>query len=172
MLPHSAGHGQIRAGSAETARTELANVTDTTDSRFLPFLDAGEESALLAAAPVRTYAPDQVVIDQDVALQAIFLIDTGSVRVERHDRGALVPLATLGPGEFFGEMSFVAGTATSARVVADEPTELRVIDDAVLDSLTKVDPSFAGRLYRSIAAILAERLRLTNQRTYGDQSWG
>ncbi len=147
-------------------------MTDTTDSRFLPFLDAGEESALLAAAPVRSYTPDQVVIDQDVALQAIFLIDTGSVRVERHDRGALVPLATLGPGEFFGEMSFVAGTPTSARVVADEPTQLRVIDDAVLDSLTKVDPSFPGRLFRSIAAILAERLRLTNQRAYGDQSWG
>ncbi len=63
-----------------------------------------------------------MVFDQDVPLQAIFLIDSGSVRVERHDRGALVPLATLGPGEFFGEMSFVAGTPTSARVVADEPT--------------------------------------------------
>lgn len=147
-------------------------MADTGGTRFLPFLDTGEESALLAAAPVKSFAPEQVVFDQDVPLQAIFLIDRGSVRVERHDRGALVPLATLGPGEFFGEMSFVAGTPTSARVVADEPTDLRVIDQTVLDSLTKVDPSFAGRLYRSIAAILAERLRLTSQRAYGDQSWG
>ncbi len=146
-------------------------MTDTNNSRFLPFLDAGEEDALLAAAPVRSFAPEELVFDQDVALRAIFLIDSGSVRVERRDRGALVPLATLGPGEFFGEMSFVAGTPTSARVVADEPTRLKMIDQAVIDQMTKADPAFGARLYRSIAAILAERLRLTNLRTWGDQSW-
>jgi CRP-like cAMP-binding protein len=113
-----------------------------------------------------------VVFDQNVALRAIFLIDDGSVRVERQDRGAMIPLATLGAGEFFGEMSFVDGTPTSARVVADEPTRLRVIDTATVDTMTRKDPTFAGRLYRSIAAILAERLRLTSMRAYGDQSWG
>jgi CRP-like cAMP-binding protein len=61
---------------------------------------------------------------------------------------------------------------TSARVIADEPTRLIVIDTATVDALSAADPGFAGRLYRSIAAILAERLRLTSQRAYGDQSWG
>ena len=45
-------------------------------------------------------------------------------------------------------------------MIADEPTRLRVIDTATVDNLTKADPAFAARLYRSIAAILAERLRL------------
>ena len=147
-------------------------VATTATARFLPFLDAAEESALLAAAPVRSFARDQLVFDQNVSLRAIFLIDDGSVRVEREDRGAMVPIAILGAGEFFGEMSFVDGTPTSARVIADEPTRLRVIDTATVDALTKADPGFAGRLYRSIAAILAERLRLTSVRAYGDQSWG
>ena len=53
-----------------------------------------------------------------------------------------------------------------------DATRLRVIDTATVDSLTKADPGFAARLYRSIAAILAERLRLTSMRAYGDQSWG
>ncbi|MBO0740035.1 MAG: cyclic nucleotide-binding domain-containing protein [Hyphomicrobiaceae bacterium] len=144
----------------------------TAATRFLPFLDPVEEDALLAAAPVRSYAPDQLVFDQNVPLRAIFLIEQGAVRVERQDRGALIPVATLGAGEFFGEMSFVDGTPTSARVIADEPTRLIVIDTATVDALSTADPSFAGRLYRSIAAILAERLRLTSQRAYGDQSWG
>jgi CRP-like cAMP-binding protein len=151
---------------------EFAMVAATAATRFLPFLDPAEESALLAAAPVRSFARDQLVFDQNVSLRAIFLIDEGSVRVERQDRGAMIPIAILGAGEFFGEMSFVDGTPTSARVIADEPTRLRVIDTATVDSLTKVDPGFAGRLYRSIAAILAERLRLTSVRAYGDQSWG
>ena len=144
----------------------------TATTRFLPFLDPGEESALLAAAPVKSFAGEQLIFDQNVALRAIFLIDSGSVRVEREDRGAMVPLAVLGAGEFFGEMSFVDGTPTSARVVADEPTQLRIIDTATVDNLNNIDPGFAGRLYRSIAAILAERLRLMSMRAYSDQSWG
>jgi CRP-like cAMP-binding protein len=147
-------------------------IVAATAIQFLPFLDPGEESALLAAAPVQSFVQDQLVFDQNVSLRAIFLIDAGSVRVERQDRGAMIPLATLGAGEFFGEMSFVDGTPTSARVVADEPTRLRVIDTGTVDNLTRTDPSFAGRLYRSIAAILADRLRLTSMRAYGDQSWG
>jgi CRP-like cAMP-binding protein len=147
-------------------------VADSGAARFLPFLDAGEESALLAASPVKSYSGDEVIFEQNVPLRAIFVIDSGSVRVEREDRGAMVPLAVLGVGEFFGEMSFVDGTPTSARVVADEPTELRVIDTGIVDNLSQVDPSFAGRLYRSIAAILAERLRLMSTRAYSSQSWG
>ena len=74
----------------------------------------------------------------------------------------MVPLAILGAGEFFGELSFIDGAPTSARVVADEPTRVRIIDEASVDKLTAMDPSFAGRLYRSIAAILVERLRRTS----------
>ena len=141
-------------------------------TRFLPFLDPAEETALLAAAPVRSFARDQLVFEQNVSLRAIFLIEDGAVRVERQDRGATIPIAILGAGEFFGEMSFVDGTPTSAQVVAEEPTRLRIIDTATVDALTSADLGFAARLYRSIAAILAERLRLTSQRAYGDQSWG
>ena len=126
----------------------------------------------MAAAPVRSYAREELVFDQNVSLRAIFLIKAGAVRVERQDRGAVIPIAVLGAGEFFGEMSFVDGTPTSARVVADEPTRLIVIDPVTVDALSTADPGFAGRLYRSIAAILAERLRLTSARAYGDQSWG
>src|SRR4030088_1482690 len=126
---------------------ELAIERGPEITQFLPFLDPAEESALLAAAPVRSFARDQLVFDQDVSLRAIFLIDVGSVRIEREDRGAMVPIAVLGVGEFFGEMSFVDGTPTSARVIADEPTRLRVIDTATVDTLTAADPGFAGRLY-------------------------
>ena len=113
---------------------------------------------------MKSFDRGQLVLDQNVLLRAIFLIEDGSVRVERRDREQTVPLAILQAGEFFGEMSYVDGAPTSARVIADEPTRLRVIDEATVDSLIRKDPSFAGRLYRSIAAILAERLRLTSMR--------
>ncbi len=102
------------------------------------------------------------MLSQDVLLQAIFFIEDGSVRVERQDRTGTALLAVLETGEFFGEMSFVDGAPTSARIVADTPTRLRIIDELTIDKFIRADPSFAGRLDRSIAAILAERLRLTS----------
>jgi len=141
---------------------ELIMVAATQTTRFLPFLDSAEESALLAAAPTKTVDRGQLVLDQNVQLKAIFLIQEGAVRVERREGDQTVPLAILEAGEFFGEMSFVDGEPTSARVIADARTQLRIIDEATVNGLIKKDPAFAGRLYRSIASILAERLRLTS----------
>ena len=146
--------------------------TTTATSRFLRFLDPEEENALIAAASPRVFERNDVVLDQDVPMRAIYLIEAGSVRVERQDRERSTPLAILVAGEFFGEMSFVDGAPTSARVVADETTRIRVIDEQTVDNLVEKDPSFAGRLYRSIAAILVERLRLTSMHLSLDRSWG
>jgi extracellular factor (EF) 3-hydroxypalmitic acid methyl ester biosynthesis protein len=139
--------------------------------RFLPFLESAEESALLAAAPVKSFLPDEVVVPQGVRQRAIFVIDEGAVRIERQDRDRAVILAVLGPGQFFGEMSFVDGAPTSAKVVANGPVRLRIIDLLVLDNLSDVDPTFSSRLYRSIAAILVERLRLTSTDLYIQKPW-
>jgi CRP/FNR family transcriptional regulator, cyclic AMP receptor protein len=140
-------------------------------SRFLRFLEPEEENALLAAASPRSFERNEVVLDQDVPLRAIYLIEEGSVRVERQGRERSTPLAILGAGEFFGEMSFVDGAPTSARVLADEPTRIRVIDEQTVENQAHRDASFAGRLYRSIAAILVERLRLTSMHLSLDRSW-
>ena len=138
----------------------MVAVTET--ARFLPFLEPAEERAVLATAPIKSFDRGQLVVEQNVQMRAILVIEEGSVRIERRERDQTVPLAILEAGEFFGEMSYVDGAPTSARVIADTPTRLRVIDGAAVDDLIRKDASFAGRLYRSIAAILAERLRLTS----------
>jgi len=142
-----------------------------TATRFLQFLEPAEESALLAAAPVKTFAPGELVLDRNVPLRTIFVVDEGSVRVERHDGDHVITLAVLGPGQFFGEMSFVDGAPTSARVVANTQAQLRMINTMIIDNLSEVDPSFGTRLYRSIAAILVERLRLTSMDLFLQKPW-
>ncbi len=137
-------------------------VATTQTTRFLPFLEPAEESAVLATAPIKSFDPGQVVLDQNVQMKIIFLIEMGAVRVERQEGTKMVPLALLEAGEFFGEMSYIDGAPTSARVIADAPTRLRLIDEATVNALMEKESGFSGRFYRSIAAILAERLRLTS----------
>lgn len=138
---------------------------------FLAFLEPAEESALLAAAPTKLFAPGDVLLAQHERKRAIFVIDEGSVRVERADGTQVTRLAVLGPGQFFGEMSFVDGAPTSARVVAHTETRVRTIDMGVVDNLTEVDPTFEARLLRSIAAILVERLRVTSMDLFLQKPW-
>jgi CRP-like cAMP-binding protein len=137
-------------------------VAATQTTRFLPFLEPAEEIVILETAAIKSFERGQLVLDQNAQLKAIFLIEHGAVRVERCEGDQMVPLALLEAGEFFGEMSYIDGAPTSARVIADSPTRLRIIDEATVNELMNKDPGFAGRLYRSIAAILAERLRLTS----------
>ncbi|MDX2201405.1 MAG: cyclic nucleotide-binding domain-containing protein [Hyphomicrobiaceae bacterium] len=134
----------------------------TEATRFLPYLRPEEERKLIQAAPQRRYAADELILEQNTILKAIFLVETGAVRIERHEDGVMARLATLLPGECFGEMSFVDGNPTSARVVADEPSVIRLFSGESIAAMESADPTFTGRLYHSIAAILSERLRLTS----------
>jgi CRP-like cAMP-binding protein len=155
-VPFAARNPFLRALVCAPTQCEFGAMID----RFLRFLEPAEEQALLAAAPVKTLAPGEVVVAEGICQRAIYVVEEGAVRIERGK--AETVLAVLGPGQFFGEMSFIDGGPTSARVVANAPTRLRIIDMVTLDNLADVDPTFGARLYRSIAAIVVERLRITS----------
>jgi len=68
----------------------------------------------------------------------------------------------LGPGQIFGEMSFVEGAPASATVQAVENSLLLALPRSTLEQRMQADSAFAGRLYRALARVLARRLRTTN----------
>src|SRR5205085_44048 len=91
---------------------------------------------------------------------AMYLIDVGKVRINITDAdGAIVTLAELGPGDFFGEMAMLDGQGRSANATA--------VDDARLAKLTrddflafmKNDPRVTLELLTSLTA----RLRRTDE---------
>src|SRR4029079_3964732 len=91
-------------------------VTATESMRFLPFLAPAEEGNLLTEGPVKEFDRNDLVLEQDVIVRAIFLIEEGSVRVERQEKGQKVRLAGLGAGEFFGQMFFLYAGPTKVTV--------------------------------------------------------
>lgn len=71
----------------------------------------------------RKFASGDVVVKEGDAGAGVFVISSGKVEVVKGDD----VLNTLGPGEFFGEMSLFEGFPRSATVRALEDTECLVM---------------------------------------------
>lgn len=139
-------------------------------NRIFRFLTEAEEQALLKTGGVSRFAPESVIVREGDRHGAIYIIRSGEVRIEKSSTGFPLELARLGPGQAFGEMSFIDGSPASANVVANGAVETYVIDTMLLKPLLEGYPSIYGRLFQSLASILAERLRETSKLITADTS--
>ncbi len=135
--------------------------------QFLSFVTAEEEARLFARATRAAFEPDAVILEEGDVKHAIFLIREGVVRVELDHPEFNIEVARLKRGELFGEMSFLEGMTVSANVIADDHVEVDIVDADVIAELTAKDHGFCGRVYQSLAQILARRLRETTLRGFG-----
>jgi CRP/FNR family cyclic AMP-dependent transcriptional regulator len=79
-----------------------------------------------------------------------FLIVTGSVSVVRD--GTVI--ATLGPGQFFGELSLLDRRPRIATVVADEPTTCLALPSWEFQQLLETEPRIAAAVLKEVAGRL------------------
>jgi CRP-like cAMP-binding protein len=120
-----------------------------TSEQLVRFARAGELEA---------FRPGEDVVVEGTLGDAMYLILTGSCAVSKGGRN----LATLYPGEFFGEMSLVEPATRSATVVAAEPAQLFRLPHFVLQNLLEEDPQAFTQVLVAIVRVLSERLRQTN----------
>lgn len=87
------------------------------------------EAAALEARLERIEVPaGQVVVRQGAPADKFFIIVDGEVEVVREDAGSSEVVATLRPGQFFGEMAILLDTPRSATVRSVGPTALLTMD--------------------------------------------
>ena len=90
---------------------------------------------------------------------SVYVIREGRVRVLKESNGRQRMVATLGPGEFFGEMAVVTGNPRSATVEVLEDAELLKVPAEKLQDMLADSGEVAIRLIRH----LAERLEQANR---------
>ena len=91
---------------------------------------------------------------------AMYLIDLGKVRISITDAdGAVVTLAELGPGDFFGDMAMLDGQGRSATATATENARLAKLTRDDFLSFMKHDP----RVTLELLTTLTNRLRRTDE---------
>jgi CRP/FNR family cyclic AMP-dependent transcriptional regulator len=92
---------------------------------------------------------------------ACYVVRSGDLRVTReHPDGRAITLATLGPGDFFGELAMLDGQARSASVETLSDAQLLALPAADFRRLLAERPEISVKLIGA----LTRRLRDTNER--------
>ena len=91
------------------------------------------------------------LLDEGRLPHEFFVIIDGQVEVTHEGEH----LATLGPGEFFGEIALIEHGRRTASVVTSEPTTLAVMSPPSFDQMRRAMPQVADRIDQAIRQRLA-----------------
>lgn len=130
-------------------------------SNNMHLLTTNDWVLLTSKAERVVFDKDQTIIKEGAISQAIYILRKGTVRVQLGKNGSN-RIATLVPGDLFGEMAFMEGTA-SASVIANELVEVDEVESMDLRRTFECFPHLACRFYQSIAVALSRRLRETSR---------
>jgi CRP/FNR family cyclic AMP-dependent transcriptional regulator len=140
----------MRAGAADALRrcVLFSRVDDETLARCIDSLRS------------RRYRRNETIFHQGDRGDSLYVIEAGSVKIVLPDpegeEGAII--ATLGPGDFFGELALLDGEEHSATAIALESTEALVLRRDAFERLVDEDPNLRRALF---AGLVGELRRLT-----------
>jgi len=126
---------------------------------YVPIFSDLEKETLEQIANIgdrRKYPKDSIVLMEEAAGSALFVIISGKVKVARTSSdNREVILTILGESDFFGEMAILDGMTRSATVTATDDTELFIIERNEFLRLLQTYPEISISLLQE----LTKRLR-------------
>ena len=115
-------------------------------------LSKAQLKRLASASTEVSHPPGKAVATEGRSGLAFHLIIEGSATVSKDGR----ELRTLGPGDYFGEISMIDGRPRSATVTALEPLKAMAIPHRDFEAVIDEDPEFARHLLKTLCARLRE----------------
>jgi CRP/FNR family transcriptional regulator, cyclic AMP receptor protein len=124
-------------------------------------LEEGELERFSHVAVPRSFPAGTRVFHEGDSSDACYIVSDGSFRVTReHSDGRAITLATLGPGEIFGELAMLDGDRRSASAESITDGTLLALPANDVRNLLARNPEIALKL----VAGLVRRLRAANMR--------
>ena len=102
----------------------------------------------------RAYRAGEVLFKEGEPGTEMFVIQAGLVQISKRVGGVDRPLATLGRGEFLGEMAILNAKPRTATAIAVEDSMCLVIDQRTLEQMIAKNTEIAMRLVKKLAARL------------------
>ena len=100
----------------------------------------------LGSLQIRAYSEGETVIEEGDAGDSLFIVAAGSAAVIAHLLGKRVQLAELGPGDLFGEVSFLTGRPRTATVVSGVYLAVYELTRPQLEELITGNPEILATL--------------------------
>src|SRR6187455_2257508 len=111
-----------------------------------------------AARRVTTYPKGKVVFTQGQPSDTVMYVQMGGIRISVLSRGGKeAVVATLGPGDFFGEGALTGQSIRIGTATATSSTRVLIIEKAAMLQLLRDEPQFSERF---IAYMLARYIRI------------
>jgi CRP/FNR family cyclic AMP-dependent transcriptional regulator len=132
--------------------------------RLFAELSTDDADVVLRACEERNLVGGEELFRENDPGDSIFIVQSGRVDIFKNIRGDVDrSLASFGPGDVIGEMSFIDGARRSATARITETSEFLVLSRQSFAKVQKERPDIAASFFRNMAAIVASRLRTTNE---------
>ncbi|HLZ43548.1 MAG TPA: cyclic nucleotide-binding domain-containing protein [Candidatus Sulfotelmatobacter sp.] len=118
----------------------------------------GNDWALIADKAVRRqFKAGEQIVQLGRRTHGLYVLLKGTAAVQ------VPPLAPreIGPGEIFGEISYLDELPATADVIASTEVEAFFLDRPTMSSLFELFPHLGSRFYHSLSVIVSRRLRET-----------
>jgi CRP-like cAMP-binding protein len=145
---------QVRAMPKDTHPQEIAVLLSAKNG--LTYLTANDWALISDKATRAQFKPGEQFVHRGKRTHGIYLLVKGTAFVQI---AGYHQAREIGPGDVCGEVSFLDEQPATADVLAHEPVSAYYLDRPTLQSLFELFPHLGSRFYRSLASILARRLR-------------
>src|SRR3954451_16887262 len=118
-----------------------------------------ELQTIAKASDEVTVPSEKVLVEQGTSGRECFVIVAGTASVRRNGRR----VATLGPGNYFGELSLLDKGPRTATVIAESPLTVLVLGPREFSSVLDEGPQLSHKLLIA----LAQQVRSLDEKTFG-----
>jgi tetratricopeptide (TPR) repeat protein len=154
---------QVAARHIRDSVIGLETLAPLSKSRFVANLTPDEVNSVHMYVHKRDVPAGSVIIEDGTKSGALYMIASGKVEVYRISDSQKIILASLGPGEHFGEISALLDRPATAVVAATVPTTLLYVGDKDLKTLMVSNPVIGLKLSNIFLNVLSDRLARTNE---------
>ena len=149
-------------------RERLLNNLLATAPLFAP-LDRRQRFDLIRRFTAHDVAAGVHVIEEGATGRGLFMLLSGEVDVSKRDQGSKVLLASLGPGDVFGEISLVHDEPASATVTAAKQSTVLFLAKEIFHRLEEAVPEI-GDYVRNLGEERMMDTRLLLDSGYEDEN--
>jgi len=123
--------------------------------KVLQQLPAEEIIKLIPYLKTAAFKQGQIIFKEGDIGDGLYFIVSGKVNVTRSTAGKSLPIATLGPGDIFGEMALFFSHARNATVTSQTPLTVWQVLKSDFDYLLQNSPA----LQKAVGGIVQERIQ-------------